>query len=114
MNNRNNVSAQCFNLLIIALVLVACGAPQPTATSIPPTDTPAPTVNTPIPPTETLVPPTETLVPLPPGWSQKADMPTARWSDSSLDTNVIDGKIYVIGGAGGGTKVEMYDPATDT
>jgi N-acetylneuraminic acid mutarotase len=43
-----------------------------------------------------------------------ADMPTARWSTSSLDTNVIDGKIYVIGGAGGVTKVEMYDPATDT
>jgi N-acetylneuraminic acid mutarotase len=41
-------------------------------------------------------------------------MPTARWSTSLLDTNVIDGKIYVIGGAGGVTKVEVYDPATDT
>jgi hypothetical protein len=98
MINRNIVIVQCFKLTTIALVLVACGAPQPTATSIPPTDTPAPTANTPVPPTdtlvpptETLVPPTETLVPLPPGWSQMADMPTARWSDSSLDTNVIDG-----------------------
>lgn len=35
-------------------------------------------------------------------------------SFSSLKTNVIDGKIYVIGGSGGVTKVEMYDPATDT
>jgi N-acetylneuraminic acid mutarotase len=42
------------------------------------------------------------------------DMPTARWSDSSLDTVVIDGKIYVISGSGGGTKVEMYDPSTNT
>ncbi|MFC1719036.1 sigma-70 family RNA polymerase sigma factor, partial [Candidatus Poribacteria bacterium] len=49
-------------------------------------------------------------------WTQKADMPTARRSTGSA---VVDGKIYVIGGAegwGGPTikTVEEYDPATDT
>jgi N-acetylneuraminic acid mutarotase len=38
-------------------------------------------------------------------------MPTARWL---LSASVVDGRIYVIGGAGGKTKVEEYDPATDT
>ncbi len=44
-------------------------------------------------------------------WTQKADMPTARWH---LSTSVVDGKIYAIGGVGGSNKVEEYDPATDT
>ncbi len=49
-------------------------------------------------------------------WTQKADMPTARYS---LSTSVVNGKIYAIGGTTvyGGTKlatVEEYDPATDT
>ncbi len=48
-------------------------------------------------------------------WTQKADIPTARYIPGSA---VVDGKIYVIGGApvsGGVTKaVEEYDPATDT
>jgi hypothetical protein len=38
-------------------------------------------------------------------------MPTARWAFS---TSVLDGKIYAIGGVGGSTKVEVYDPASDT
>ena len=52
-------------------------------------------------------------------WTQKADMPTARYLSGSA---VVDGKIYVIGGdwrfAGGRgvvtPAVEEYDPATDT
>ena len=44
-------------------------------------------------------------------WTQKADMPTARWH---LSTSVVDGKIYAIGGVGSFKKVEEYDPATDT
>jgi N-acetylneuraminic acid mutarotase len=52
-------------------------------------------------------------------WMKKADMPTPRWSCAS---SVVNGKIYVIGGTtitGEGewittTKVEIYDPATDT
>ena len=44
-------------------------------------------------------------------WTQKADMPTARWR---LSTSLVDGKIYAIGGVGGSNKVEEYDPATDT
>ncbi|MFC1717271.1 sigma-70 family RNA polymerase sigma factor [Candidatus Poribacteria bacterium] len=48
-------------------------------------------------------------------WTQKADMPTGRCIAGSA---VVDGKIYVIGGApfrGGYTAaVEEYDPATDT
>jgi N-acetylneuraminic acid mutarotase len=48
-------------------------------------------------------------------WTQKADMPTARYIAGSA---VVNGKIYVIGGApvkcGISTVVEEYDPATDT
>jgi N-acetylneuraminic acid mutarotase len=53
-------------------------------------------------------------------WTQKADMPTARWAHSSA---VVDGKIYVIGGLMSEpsflngkpiSAVEEYDPATDT
>ena len=48
-------------------------------------------------------------------WTQKADMPTARFVPSS---SVVDGKIYVFGGTPDGhicfPTVEEYDPATDT
>lgn len=51
-------------------------------------------------------------------WTRKVDMPTARGWHSA---NVLDGRIYVIGGSSadpsGGTAilaVEVYDPATDT
>jgi len=48
-------------------------------------------------------------------WTQKADMPTARYIPGSA---VVDGKIYVIGGApvshGATAAVEEYDLATDT
>ena len=54
-------------------------------------------------------------------WTQKADMPTARYYFS---TSVVDGKIFAIGGetqmekgefgARALSKVEMYDPKTDT
>ncbi|TET99514.1 MAG: galactose oxidase, partial [Anaerolineales bacterium] len=44
-------------------------------------------------------------------WTQKADMPTARWG---LSISMVDGKIYAIGGIGSFKKVEEYDPATDT
>jgi N-acetylneuraminic acid mutarotase len=49
------------------------------------------------------------------GWTERVDMPTARWEH---DTCVVDGKIYVIGGAGPeyqalGT-VEVYDPVANS
>jgi len=51
-------------------------------------------------------------------WTRKADMPTARGWHSA---NVLDGRIYVIGGSSsvpsGGTAIlalEVYEPATDT
>jgi N-acetylneuraminic acid mutarotase len=47
-------------------------------------------------------------------WTEKADMPTARYVHTS---SVVDGKIYVIGGAtvfSFVSAVEEYDPATDT
>ena len=138
--NRQKLSQQVMWAILITLLLVGCGAPAatptpipppatptsipPTATPVPPTDTPEPTdtlvpptstpippTDTPVPSTETPVPPTETPVPLPLGWTRKADMPTAR---RSLSANVVDGKIYVIGGVGGGSKVDVYDPGTDT
>jgi len=48
-------------------------------------------------------------------WKQKAEMPTAR---GVFSINVVDGKIYAIGGynmanLGGMTTVEEYDPKTD-
>jgi len=51
-------------------------------------------------------------------WTQKADMPTPRWTHTSA---VVNGRIYVIGGytsEGEGERslstVEEYDPATNT
>jgi len=51
-------------------------------------------------------------------WTTKSPMPTARGWHSA---NVVDGKIYIIGGAQGMTPgaghvvtVEVYDPATDS
>jgi N-acetylneuraminic acid mutarotase len=51
-------------------------------------------------------------------WTAKSDMPTARGFHSA---NVVDGKIYVIGGSQASSPdsnhvrtVEVYDPATDT
>ncbi len=44
-------------------------------------------------------------------WTTKADMPTGRFY---LSTSTVNGKIYVIGGVGGTSTVEEYDPARDT
>ncbi|MFC1604525.1 kelch repeat-containing protein [Planctomycetota bacterium] len=48
-------------------------------------------------------------------WMYKADMPTAR---VFIGGSVVNGKIYIIGGAPSGSSitsaVEMYDPITDT
>jgi len=49
-------------------------------------------------------------------WSEVARMPTAR---DSLAAGVVDGKLYALGGRGGGEDgaldtVEMYDPVTKT
>ena len=44
-------------------------------------------------------------------WSTKAAVPTGRYS---LTSSEVEGKIYVIGGSGSGTKNECYDPLTDT
>lgn len=65
-------------LIVVILLLAACGAPaaaptvvpatqapvvEPTATSVPPTNTPVPPTATSVPPTDTAVPPTDTPVP---------------------------------------------------
>jgi len=44
-------------------------------------------------------------------WENKTSMPTARWQ---LTANVVNGKIYLIGGDGGMQVNEAYDPETDT
>jgi len=44
-------------------------------------------------------------------WTAKSPMPTAR---DLLSASAVDGKIYAIGGLGGPSIVEEYDPATDT
>ena len=43
-------------------------------------------------------------------WTQKADIPTARWHLSSV---VVYDKIYAIGGVNGYTSMEEYDPVTN-
>ena len=44
-------------------------------------------------------------------WTKKADMPTKRaW----LSTSAVNGKIYAIGGSGGQSMVEAYDPKADS
>jgi RNA polymerase sigma factor (sigma-70 family) len=43
-------------------------------------------------------------------WTQKADMPTAKWG---LSTSVVDGIVYAIGGSFGETEVTAYNPATN-
>jgi N-acetylneuraminic acid mutarotase len=46
------------------------------------------------------------------GWVPRASMPTGRRGGAAV---VLDGKIYVVGGAPpNGREFEMYDPATDT
>ena len=44
-------------------------------------------------------------------WKRKADMPTTRYEHS---TSVVNGKIYAFGGDGALTRVDEYDPVTDT
>ena len=44
-------------------------------------------------------------------WTRKTDMPTTRYG---LSTSVVGGKIYAIGGYGGFTRVDEYNPAMDT
>ena len=44
-------------------------------------------------------------------WTEKAPMPIAR---DILSASTVNGKIYAIGGLGGSSVVEEYDPATDT
>jgi len=77
--------------------------PTKTATQVPPTDTPI------------AIPPTATAVRMGGVWTTGADMPTPRWETYPC---VVDGKIYLIGGAeqynNATNIVEVYDPATDT
>ena len=59
---------------------------------------------------------TEELDPAANVWTKKADMPTGRYYITPTSA-AVGGKIYVIGGWGGGrvtANVEVYDPATNT
>ena len=64
-----------------------------------------------------LLPTIEMYDPVTDTWTQKADMPVPRCSNS---TCIVDGKIYIIGGVAANGKqgrldsVDIYDPATDT
>ncbi len=92
-------------LTVVSLILVACKTPQVAPTQIPPTITP-----TQAPPTAAATATSADGI-----WTTRADMPTERWEHY---TCVVDGKIYVIGGAGPVYQalrtVEVYDLATDT
>ncbi len=89
-----NLLQKIIVVTLVTLILVGCGAPVATPTAIPPTANATSADGI---------------------WTARAEMPTPRWEHY---TCVVDGKIYVIGGAGPvyealGT-VEVYDPATDT
>jgi len=56
--------------------------------------------------------PAATPTPAPLAWTQKTDIQSGGRFGSI--TAVVDGKIYVMGGMGGETLVEVYDPSTDT
>ena len=43
-------------------------------------------------------------------WTSKSSMPNARYRAPGV---VVDGIIYIVGGTGAETKVDVYDPATD-
>ena len=110
---RRKLSPLTFGLTLIMLLLNGCsGAPaEPIATTVLSTATLAPPTLTPtLPFTTTLGPPsqTPTLVPDMNLWTKKASMQTARYG---LSTSVVNGKIYAIGGFGGLTIVEEYDPS---
>ena len=45
---------------VLAIAIVACSSPEPTATPVPPSPTPDPPTPTPVPPTPTPIPPTAT------------------------------------------------------
>ena len=86
-----------------ALVLViACQAPPPSSGGAP-----AASAVTATPSAATAAPSAPTARA---GWRRIADIPTAR---SEVAAAVAGGRVYVIGGFGGGTVVERYDPATD-
>jgi N-acetylneuraminic acid mutarotase len=124
------MKAWVFISVILVIGLAACGAPAATEVAVAPTATPVPGTDTPLPPTDTPVSPTATEPPpatatpgplterldtepqTPAGWVRKADMAGA--SRVGFAAAVMDGKIYVMGGFGGPTVVQVYDPATDT
>ena len=70
--NHKRLLPQMIGLTLVVLLLVACGTPQPTRTSVPPTAVPTPipptAIPTPISPTATPTPvtPTATPTPVPP------------------------------------------------
>ena len=78
---------------------------EPTA-SAEPTEIPTPI------PTE-IPSPTPLMIQMPVKltWNKLADLATPRVGHTA---SVVDGKIYVIGGLGTLTRVDMYDPATDS
>lgn len=57
------VAVSAFLVFVVGVALIACSAPEPTATPVPPTPTPVPPTATPVPPTPTPVPPTPTPAP---------------------------------------------------
>ena len=88
-------------VLVLFILLIGCGAPEPTATPMPPSATPiaaAPThtpppptntspppTNTPFPPTATLAPPTDTTTPSPTQTPEPAE-PTPTWTPIASST----------------------------
>lgn len=58
-----------------------------------------------------VMPMAQLAIAAPLSWTTKASMPTPR---SRVASGVVNGKIFVLGGDGGSTSVEMYDPVKDS
>ena len=108
---KTRVQFKWFLFCVVVLVLVT-GCAVAEAPAIEPTASAEPTI---IPsPTPTEIPsPTPFVIQMPVklAWNKLADLPTPRLGHTA---SVVDGKIYVIGGLGTLTRVDMYDPETDS
>ena len=95
-------------ILALAVTTWACGGLAPATVSARQQDTPTPCA-----PGSPATPPVVAAAPLTPealAWVPRPDIPRPR---SELGAAVLDGRIYVVGGFGGGSAVDCFDVAAN-
>jgi aminopeptidase N len=89
-------------IVILSVLLAACGGAQPTETPVPATDTPVPVVDTPVPATDTPVPAADTPAPGSDLTSTEAPTPEPPWDDRTVFQNgLIEAERGVLDGIPG-------------